>query len=87
MYASYFTSAVTPEVKAEWSSDLRVERSLEMGVEWSSNSKSRVEQSSNLEVGWNLEQWKCEMGQPLIQTITKTAGKNPSSATGKSNVK
>ena len=26
-----------------------------MGVEW----------SSNLEVGWNLEQQKCEMGHPL----------------------
>ena len=36
-----------------------------MGVEWSSNSKSRVEQSSNLEVGWNLELWKCEMGHAL----------------------
>ena len=46
-YASYFTSAVTLEVKAEWS--------LEMGVE----------RSSDLKVGWNLEQWKCEMGCPL----------------------
>ena len=46
-YASYFTSVVTLEVKAE--------RSLEMGVEW----------SSDLEVGWNLEQRKCEMGHPL----------------------
>ena len=39
MYASYFTSTVTLEVKAEWSSDL--------------------------EVGWNLEQQKCDMGHPL----------------------
>ena len=45
-YTSYFTSAVTPEVK----------------VEWSSNSKSGAERSSDLEVGWDLEQWKCEMG-------------------------
>ena len=50
MYASYFTSAVTPEVK--------VEQSLEMGAE----------RSSNLEVGWNLEQQKCEMGHPLTTT-------------------
>ena len=57
-YASYFTSAVTLEVK--------VEQSLEMGAEQSSNSKSGAEWSSNLEVGWNLEQWKCEMGHPLI---------------------
>ena len=42
MYASYFTSAVTLEVKAERSSDLRVEWSLEMGAEWSSDSKSGV---------------------------------------------
>ena len=56
-YASYFTSAVTPEVK--------VERSSEMGVEWSSDSKSGVGWSSSLGVGWNLEQQKCEMGCPL----------------------
>ena len=37
-YASYFTSTVTPEVKAEQSS----------------NSKSRVGWSSDLGVGWNL---------------------------------
>ena len=54
-YTSYFTSAVTPEVKAERSSDLRAERSSEMGAE----------QSSDLGVGWNLEQRKCEMGHPL----------------------
>ena len=58
-YASYFTSAVTPEVKVERSSDLRVERSLEMGVEW----------SSDLGVGWKLEQWKWEMGCPLIALL------------------
>ena len=57
MCASYFTSTVTLEEKAEWSSDLR--------AEWSSNSKSRAEQSSDLGVGWNLEQRKCEMGCPL----------------------
>ena len=34
MYASYFTSAVTLEVKVEQSSDLRAEQSLEMGVEF-----------------------------------------------------
>ena len=34
-------------------------------MEWSSDSKSRVEWSSDLEVGWNLEQRKCEMGCPL----------------------
>ena len=56
-YASYFTSAVTLEVKAEWSS--------EMGAEWSSDSKSGVGWSSNLGVGWNLEQQKCDMGCPL----------------------
>ena len=75
MYASYFTSVVTPEVKVEQISDLRAERSLEMGaerssnsesgVERSSNSKSGAEQSSTLRVGWNLEQRKCEMGRPL----------------------
>ena len=65
MYASYFTSAVTPEVKVEQSSNLRAEQSSEMGVERSSNSKSRAGWSSNLGVGWNLEQWKCEMGCPL----------------------
>ena len=54
-YTSYFTSAVTLEVKAEQSSNLRRGQSLEMGAEW----------SSDLEVGWNLEQWKCEMGHPL----------------------
>ena len=36
-----------------------------MGVEQSSDSKGGVEWSSNLEVGWNLEQQKCEMGHPL----------------------
>ena len=65
MYASYFTSAVTPDVKAEQSSDLRVEWSSEMGAERSSHLKSRVGQSSDLGVGWNLEQQKCEMGCPL----------------------
>ena len=47
-YTSYFTSMVTLEVKAEQSSDLRVEWSSEMGAERSSDSKSRVEWSSNL---------------------------------------
>ena len=70
MYVSYFTSMVTPEVKVEWDSDLRPEWSLEMGVEWSSDLKSRVEQCSNLEVGWNLEQQKCEMGRPLTAHIS-----------------
>ena len=51
MYASYFTFMVIPEVKVEWSSNLR------------------VEQSSDLEVGWNLEQWKCEMGHPLTASM------------------
>ena len=60
-YASYFTFAVTPEVKAEWS--------LEMGAEWSSDSKSGAEQSSDLEVGWNLEQQKCEMEHPLTGVL------------------
>ena len=46
-YASYFASVVTLDVKVEWS--------LEMGVEQSSDLKSRVEWSSNLGVGWNLE--------------------------------
>ena len=49
MYAGYFTSTVTPEVKVEQISDLK------SGVEW----------SSDLELGWNLEQRKCEMGCPL----------------------
>ena len=66
-HTSYFTSMVAPEVKVEWSSDLRAEWSLEMGAEWSSNLKSGVEQSSDLEVEWNLEQWKCEMGCPLTE--------------------
>ena len=61
-YASYFTSVVTPEVKAEQSS--------EMGAEQSSDLKSRVEQSSDLEVGWNVEQQKCEMGRPLTGVNT-----------------
>ena len=60
MYASYFTSAVTLEVE--------VERSLEMGAEQSSDSKSGVGQSSGLGVGWNLEQRKCEMGCPLTNS-------------------
>ena len=64
-YASYFTSAVTPEVKVEWGSNLRAARSLEMGVEWSSDLESGAEWSSNLGVGWKLEQWKWEMGCPL----------------------
>ena len=84
-YASYFTSVVTPEVKAEWSSNLRVERISEMGVEqisemgveWilemgaerSSDSKSGAGWSSNLGVGWNLEQRKCEMGCPLTDLV------------------
>ena len=103
-YASYFTSPVTPEVKAEWSSNLRAEwssnlraerssdlraeqgsdlraerssnlraeQSSEMGAEWSSNSKSGAGQSSNLGVGWNLEQRKCEMGCPLTTTSRAT---------------
>ena len=71
-YASYFTSAVTLEVKAERSSDLRVERSSKMGAERSSNSKSRVGWSSDLGVGWNLEQRKCEMGCPLTRTSPTT---------------
>ena len=48
---------VTLEVKVELSSNLRVEQSLERGAE----------QSSDLEVEWNLEQWKCEMGCPLTE--------------------
>ena len=35
--------------------EVKVERILEM----------RVEQSSDLEVGWNMEWQKCEMGHPL----------------------
>ena len=65
MYTSYFTSTVTLEVKVEWSSDLRVEQSLEMEAERSSDLKSRAGWSSDLGVGWNLEQQKCEMGCPL----------------------
>ena len=65
MYASYFTSTVTLEVKVERSSDLRGKWSSDMGVERSSNSKSGAGWSSDLGVGWNLEQWKCEMGCPL----------------------
>ena len=71
MYASYFISAVTLEVKVEQSSDLRGEQSLEMGAEWSSNSKSGARWSSNLRVGWNLEQWKCEMGCPLTVALLR----------------
>ena len=61
MYASYFTSVVTLEVKVEQSSDFRVERSSEMGVE----------QSSDLGVGWKLEQQKWEMGCPLTHCISQ----------------
>ena len=43
---SYFTSMVTPEVKVEQSSNLRVEWSSEMGAEQGSDSKSGVEWSS-----------------------------------------
>ena len=64
-YTSCFTSMVTLEVKVEWSSNLRVEQSLEMGAEWSSDSKSGAERSSDLEAEWNLEQQKGEMGHPL----------------------
>ena len=69
MYASYFTSAVTPEVKVERCSDLRAEQSSEMGMERTSDLKSGVERSSNLGVGWKLEQWKWEMGCPLTATM------------------
>ena len=55
MYASYFTSVVTLEVKVEQSLEMGAERSWEMGAE----------RSSDLEVEWNLEQWKCDMGHPL----------------------
>ena len=33
-----------------------------MGAEQISDSKSGAEWSSDLEAEWNLEQWKCEMG-------------------------
>ena len=56
-------------MKVEQSSDLRAEWSSEMGVERSSDSKSGVGQSSDLGVGWNLEQQKCEMGCPLTVRI------------------
>ena len=69
-YASYFTSMVTLEVKVEWSSDLRVEWSLEMGAEQSSDLKVGAEWSSDLEVEWNLEQQKCEMGCPLTHSFS-----------------
>ena len=69
-YASYFTSTVTPEVKVERSSDLRVEWSSEVGVEQSSDSKSRAGRSSDLGVGWNLEQQKCEIGCPLTVPLS-----------------
>ena len=65
MDASYFTSAVTLEVKAE--------RSLEMGVEWSSNSKSGAGWSSDLGVGWNLEQQKWEMGRLLRTDLHRSS--------------
>ena len=65
-YASYFTSAVTPEVKAE--------RSSEMGAERSFDLKSGAGQSSDLGVGWNLEQQKCEMGCPLTIVDFQSSG-------------
>ena len=46
MYMSYFTSMVTPDMKVEQSSGLRVEWSSEMGAEQSFDLKSRVEWSS-----------------------------------------
>ena len=70
MYTSYFTSTVTLEVKVEQSSYLRAEQSSEMGAEQSPDSKSRAKWSSNLEVEWNLEQQKCEMGCPLTLTAS-----------------
>ena len=73
MYTSYFTSTVTLEVKVEQSSDLRVEQSLEMGVERGSDLKSGAGRSSNLGVGWNLEQQKCEMGCPLTALLLALA--------------
>ena len=63
MYASYFTSVVTLEVKVEQSLEMGAERSLEMGAERSW--EMGAERSSDLEVEWNLEQWKCDMGHPL----------------------
>ena len=75
-YTSYFTSMVTLEVKAEQSSDLRVEWSSEMGAERSSDSKSGAGQSSDLGVGWNLEQQKCEMGCPLTVMPIKIHGRD-----------
>ena len=52
---------------------MRAEQSLGRKVEWSSNWKSRAEWSSDLEVEWNLEQWKCEMGHPLTACFCATA--------------
>ena len=45
------------------SSELRAERSSNLGVEQSLG--MRAEQSSNLEAEWSLEQLKCKMGCPL----------------------
>ena len=45
-----------------------------MGVEQSSDSKSRAGQSSDLGVGWKLEQWKWEMGRPLTVLVQETFG-------------
>ena len=48
-----------------------VEFQLEGRVEFGSVSGAEFQlkkQSSDLEVGWNLEQQKCEMGYPLTKT-------------------
>ena len=37
-----------------------------MGVEW----------SFDLEVGWNLEQWKCGIGHPLTDTSSASGAPN-----------
>ena len=45
----------------------RSESGAELQLEGGAEFGSGAEQSSNLEVGWDLEQQKCEMGHPLTQ--------------------
>ena len=52
IYMSYFTFTVTLEVKVEWSSDLRVERSSDLEAEWNME-QWKCEMGHPLTTMWN----------------------------------
>ena len=53
-------SVVALEVKVEWSLGMRVEQSSDL--------PGRVEWSSGLKVKWSCKQWRQEMGCPLTSS-------------------